>query len=234
MTCLRPAGALVDFLKPLCLHCGQPLQTRPLSVGLCASCIAALPWNNPACARCAGSSSVCEDGCEALPGVTSICCALRYEPPVSSWIVRAKRPRGYPELKVLGTLLSAAAQESAGPGRPDYLVPVPLARSRFLRRGFNQALLLAQELGRHCGLAVLGSGIERGRATRYQPGLTPADRQANVAGAFRASRRLDGLHVAIVDDVLTSGATATSLAEELAAAGARRIDVWCAARAELA
>ena len=113
------------------------------------------------------------------------------------------------------------------------LVPVPLHVARLRERGFNQALLLARALGRRRQLPVLPSALARMRATRGQPGLGADARRRNLAGAFTvvdaaAIRKRD---VVLVDDVLTSGATANACAAALLAAGASRVDVYTAGRA---
>ncbi len=122
----------------------------------------------------------------------------------------------------------------AGAGRDlladaDILVPVPLARWRLWRRRFNQSALLADALARETGLPMEPLALLRVRATRSQVGLTRAQRRKNVAGAFRVAprrrHRIDGQAVLLVDDVITTGATAEACARALRRAGARRVDV---------
>jgi ComF family protein len=113
------------------------------------------------------------------------------------------------------------------------LVPVPLHHRRLRTRGFNQAVLLARALARRRHLALAPRALVRTRVTRAQPGLAATARRANLAGAF-AVRRADlvaGRHVVLVDDVLTSGATADACARALRAAGATAVDVYTVGRA---
>jgi len=112
----------------------------------------------------------------------------------------------------------------------DVLVPVPLHGWRHVRRGFNQAEALSRPLGRATGLPVDDS-VRRVRATRSQSGLTAAERRRNVAGAFEAAG-FSGRRPLIVDDVMTTGATADRLAARLREAGAARVGVLAVARAE--
>ena len=106
---------------------------------------------------------------------------------------------------------------------------MPLSRWRLLWRQFNQAAVLARELSRHTGIAVDPLLLTRARTTRSQVGLTRDQRRRNVAGAFSvtrgARRRLQGKNVLLVDDVITTGATAEACARALKRAGAARVDV---------
>jgi ComF family protein len=106
------------------------------------------------------------------------------------------------------------------------VVPVPLAAVRRRERGFNQSELLAAELGRAWAIPAVTASLERVRATKTQTRLTPGERLANVAGAFRATgaaRALRGGHIIVVDDVVTTAATLNACAEALFAGGARII-----------
>jgi len=113
------------------------------------------------------------------------------------------------------------------------LIPVPLHPQRLRERGFNQAALLARAVARRRGLAVADRALRRSRATQGQPGLTAVERRRNLAGAFRVRQPglVAGRSVVVIDDVLTTGATADACARALLAAGASRVDVFTAGRA---
>lgn len=117
--------------------------------------------------------------------------------------------------------------------RFDAIVPMPLHWFRHWRRGYNQAALLAKELGRRGGLPLV-RGVRRSRATPPQAGLSGARRRANVAGAFQPlrGRPLQGMRVLLVDDVFTTGATASACAGALKQAGASYVAVLTLARAD--
>ena len=113
---------------------------------------------------------------------------------------------------------------------PARLVPVPLHRNRLRRRGYNQAVELARPLGRALGLPVAPRLCRRQRPTPAQAELTGSDRRRNVRGAFAVAAPVPR-HVAIVDDVVTTGSTVGELARVLRRAGAERVEVWAVARA---
>jgi ComF family protein len=115
----------------------------------------------------------------------------------------------------------------------DVIVPMPLHWRKRWQRGFNQAELLAREIGRRTHTPVR-SALRRVRSTVSQAGLTSAKRRANVSGAFRAKRRspLDGRSVLLIDDVMTTGATAASCARALKRAGARQVTLLTLARVD--
>ena len=119
-----------------------------------------------------------------------------------------------------------------GLSRPDYLVPVPLANRRFRQRGYNQAAMLADWLGKELQLPVDERHVLRTRETPNQQGLDAKARKRNLRGAFALvdTDWLRGKHLALVDDVLTTGSTADVIARLLTSAGASRVDVYCLAR----
>jgi ComF family protein len=116
----------------------------------------------------------------------------------------------------------------------DVIVPVPLYRSRLWSRRFNQSAMLARAVSRLSGVPVDNFLLARVKRTPSQVGLSPAQRRRNVAGAFRVLRpraELAGKHVVVVDDVITTGATADACARVLKRGGAARVDVLALARA---
>lgn len=159
--------------------------------------------------------------------------AFDYRMPVSSLIQRMKFDACLPAARTLGTLL-ADAIAGADPLLPDAILPVPLHAHRLRQRGFNQALELARPVSRRLDRPLLIRACTRTRATRPQTLLEGlAERRRNLAGAFHIERPLDDFAcVAIVDDVVTTGATVQELARALRCAGVKRVLVWaCAGRA---
>jgi ComF family protein len=134
--------------------------------------------------------------------------------------------------RLLGSRLAAAFARSWRPGEIDAIVPIPLHAERERRRGYNQSALLARELAPYLGIPVLAGALRRPRRTRPQVGLSLGERQRNLRGAFAAEVRgpLAGARILLVDDVVTTGATAESAAGALLDAGAARVSVLAVAR----
>jgi ComF family protein len=153
---------------------------------------------------------------------------LRYGAPIDHY-VRALKYTGARKLgRALGLLL--ADRVRAQPIQIDALVAVPLHPRRLRERGYNQAAEIARTVSQQLQIPLLARGIRRCRASPPQTGLDAKHRYANIADAFAVSRDLSRLRMAIVDDVITTGATVNALAGALAAAGAARLEAWAVAR----
>jgi ComF family protein len=116
---------------------------------------------------------------------------------------------------------------------PDLILPVPLHPSRLRERGFNQSLELARRVASELRLPMAHRGCRRVIATPPQRGLEQRARQKNLRRAFTADASVKGLHIALFDDVITTGATVTAASQALLHAGARQVDVWALARTPL-
>lgn len=127
---------------------------------------------------------------------------------------------------MLGRLLAGRCRARHVEG----LVPVPLHGGRLAERGFNQAHELARPLAARLGLPILSDVCARTAATPPQAGLPARQRRRNLRGAFSAAPCARGRHLAIIDDVMTTGSTASALAEALFEAGAASVEVWAVAR----
>jgi ComF family protein len=226
--------------QPVCLMCGQWLRAGCQPPALCHYCLQSLPWITQPCRSCALPAAQCV--CSSLPEApfTVAICPLRYQSHTARWVLRSKRRGGLPEARLLGSLLAMAVADSYGSEAddgdteqlPDLLLPVPLSRRRTLQRGHNQAAWIAAEVAATLKLPVNVRDLVRRRHSGIQPGLSPQQRHLNVADAFACARRFDRHHVALIDDVMTSGATAAAAARCLLEAGCARVDVWCATRAQ--
>lgn len=199
---------------------------------LCVACAASLPWARLACPRCALPLSSTARACGAClrkaPLLDAAHAAFAYRPPLDRLLPRLKF---HGDLAAGRLLAGAMAVAFADVARPQALLPVPLARARLRQRGYDQALELARPLARSLGLALLPDGLLRVRDTQAQSRLDAVGRRRNVRGAF-AVNRLVALppHVALVDDVMTTGATLQAAALALRRAGVLRVDAWVCAR----
>ncbi|MNZ26819.1 DNA utilization protein GntX [compost metagenome] len=219
-----------------CLLCGAPADNAELP--LCPGCDADLPWLGGQCTTCAlplpSHGLACGECLKKPPPFSRVETPWRYAFPVDSLVTRFKHHGQWPLGRLLGLLLARHLQHAFHDGlpRPDLLLPVPLAPRRQRQRGFNQAAMLADWLGSSLQLPVDGRIVQRVRETPAQQGLDAATRKRNLRNAFAlpAAANLHGLHLALVDDVLTTGATAARIAQLLRKAGAARVDVYCLAR----
>jgi ComF family protein len=217
---MRLAGLLFGGSCFLCRGAAKDL--------LCPECDADLPrLDMPLCPRCALPSpgaATCGRCLTEKPAYDATRAALAYDFPADA-LVHALKFRG--EL-ALAPLLGALLKGAVGEDRADCIVPVPLSPSRLRERGYNQAVEIARQLGRP-GLDV--SLCERTRESRPQMELPYDERQRNVRGVFHCTRALVGARVAVVDDVMTTGATLDELARTLKAAGAVHVSNWVVTRA---
>ena len=157
---------------------------------------------------------------------------MAYDYPVDRLLLGLKFGRRIHLARALAHGIAASVREQIEQGlleMPDALIPVPLHPRRLAERGFNQAEEIARFIGREVGVQVVGDICRRVRHTRMQSRLSDQDRRSNVAGAFECSRSPE--RPAIVDDVVTTGATADAVAAALITSGADRVQVWAVARA---
>lgn len=218
-----------------CVLCDAPGQGEH---NLCRGCEFELPFQTRACRLCAltlpesQTAALCP-ACQQKPALFNAAWSLlRYETPVDWLVTQLKFHARLSHAKLLAQLMADRMPALVGDSQPQALLPVPLHRSRWRERGFNQATEIARPLGRMLGLPTLGPQCARRVvATAHQADLAAKARKANVRNAFRVASDLNLDHVAIVDDVVTTGATATALARALKKQGVKRVDLWCAARA---
>lgn len=226
-------GRVMALLAPARCHwCGAA------GAGVaCEGCREALPWNEPACPTCALPLAVRDSACARClgrpPPQDRAWAAFRYAEPVARQIVRLKFRARLAPADVLGALMAGRLARRPAP-LPELLLPVPLHPQRLRRRGYNQALELARALARRLPLRLCASAARRVRPTGEQTRLDAAQRRRNVRGAFAVDAEVRGRHVAVLDDVITTGATIEELARAARAAGAAQVEVWAAARADAA
>jgi ComF family protein len=198
---------------------------------LCPACDADLPrLTLPLCPRCALASpagAVCGRCLAEPPAYDATVAALAYAFPADT-LVHALKFRG--EL-ALAPLLAGMLAAKLANERVDLMIPVPLSPQRLRARGYNQSAEIARRLAAHAPLELFL--CERGRDTAAQSDLPWSERRRNVRGAFRSARAIAGGTVAVVDDVMTTGATLDEIASVLKQAGAARVVNWVVARTYL-
>ncbi|MEM1229447.1 MAG: hypothetical protein AAGI15_02840 [Pseudomonadota bacterium] len=213
----RLTQTLIPILFPgECLACAVDLSGG--QTHLCTQCQADLPW--------------CEQP-PAIPGIDRTLCALHYEGAVRHWVTQLKFRGDLAAGRLLGTLLLATVRGTYRPPDgpplplPTALIPVPMSRWRWFLRGRNQAHVIAMPSVRALSLPILDRAVQVARKPLSAHRLSRVERRTALSAAFRARSGVP-THVAIIDDVLTTGATAQALAAQLRSAGARRVDLWTA------
>lgn len=223
--------AVSTLFPPVCVLCGAPGHEGR---DLCAGCWADLPHNRPCCQRCAlpldtGAGEIC-GACLHSPPPFAVCHApFRYEDPIAALVSGAKFHGRLNLARMLGESLGVFLAEREA-DRPGVIIPMPLHPGRLRQRGYNQALELARPVSRALRIPIDARCCTRTRATAPQVGLEMGARRRNVRGAFQVLRPPAADHVAVLDDVVTTGSTVAELTRALLRAGVARVEVWAVAR----
>lgn len=232
------ARRLLDHLLPQ--RCCRCLTSVAAGIPLCQPCQRELPWLEAACQTCAlptsASVRACGECLRSPPGFSRTLAPFYYTDSIAHWLLSFKQQRNFAAGRLLSHLtanflhdyLSHQRDPSA---RPDLLLPVPLHWRRRWQRGFNQSLFVARQLGRQLDIPV-ATWLQRRHQGREQKQLQRRDRLKNLRNSFHLTATGDvrGRAVAIVDDVMTTGATAREISRLLLQAGASRVEVWVIAR----
>jgi ComF family protein len=218
-----------------CLLCNEAADD---ATPICIGCEADLPWLGDHCQTCAlplpAAGLTCGQCLQHPPAFEQVIAPWTYGFPIDSLITRFKHNAKWPFGRLLGELLAQSLHHRFDEAleRPDALLPVPLASKRLRQRGFNQAAMLARWLSASLDIPCDDQSLKRIQDTSAQQDLNADARKKNLRNAFAlvADAPIKGRHLALVDDVLTTGATAQALARLLMDAGAARVDVYCLAR----
>jgi len=177
------------------------------------------------------ASIICGECISAPPPFTTTVASFRYEAPVDKAIhilkYNHKQYFATPFAYFLATKIHQSYQDN---NLPSCLIPVPMHRSKLKERGFNQAQLISKKLSQLLSIPSNSSTLKKVKSTPSQTGLSKLERTQNLKGAFHLTNTVTGLHIALVDDVVTTRATSDVLCQLLMDAGAKRVDVWCIAR----
>lgn len=229
---MHPLALVYPHVCPVCLR-----HEPQAASAVCETCGEALPpITPPLCPGCGGTHDgaleVCSECVRFLRPWTRAVTAFDFALVARRLVHRLKYEGDLAVTPCLGRAVVRAWEAHRPDLEPDCVVPVPLHWFRQFRRGYNQVALVAREFSRHTGIPVR-QGLRRQRYTRSQARLSLAERQRNPVGAFAPRKGFDfsGLHVLLMDDVLTTGSTLAACTDTLLAAGAARVDVLTMARA---
>lgn len=211
---------------PPCVLCG----TGNAADGVCLPCASELPRLSPlrcvVCAAPLASGEICGACLSHPPRYDGVTAVYAYDFPVDA-LIQAYKYGG--ELRLAAVLGHALARAARAP--VDAIVPMPLSRERLRSRGYNQAQELARYVGAASGISVWPRACRRVADTTPQALLPWRERERNVRGAFVCDADVSGKRIAVIDDVLTTGATLNELARNLKRAGAAAVYGWVVARA---
>lgn len=210
-----------------CVLCGRMSRD-----GLwCAACDASLPYMNmprcPACARPTPNSETCGHCLRHPPSFARTTAAFAYAFPFDKLVQAMKYGE---QLALAHAFAHKLAQRIDRGNLPDCVIPMPLHPAKLRERGYNQSQLLAAPICRRFGLDLLPHACERVRDTAPQSSLPWKERKKNMRNAFSCEMDLSGRRIALVDDVLTTGASLSALAEAVRRCGAAEVETWVVAR----
>lgn len=222
----RINSLLLDYFAPgCCLLCNSLVSDGGL---LCQDCTSDGPDPHPLCQRCGcllperGTICLCNDRPRILDRILTV---RSYQYPVNTLVQEMKYHGLIGLCREFGFAIAKHARSTCST-LPDCLIPMPMHRTRMRERGYNQALEIAHGVSEKLGLTLETNLISRFRSTVPQIDLNPEARARNVRGAFVFRKKINFEHVAIIDDVFTTGATAFELAKLLRTSGVRRVELW--------
>lgn len=229
---------LLKFVFPkFCCLCGY---TSESDTEICSLCYSTLPWINDRCYRCGlrlknpNEAIYCERCQTKSPCFDRTCALFNYEPPINKMLTRLKFGKQLGIGRILAEILLKEAKATWYKNNtfPEAIIPVPLHYKRLRKRGYNQALELVWPLkNKYSPVPILLKECTRVRNTLPQSGLNAEKRYLNLKGAFEVKfQEPPPLHIAIVDDVITTGNTVNDLSLALKKTGVHQVDVWCIAR----
>lgn len=222
---------MLDLILPICcLICSTPTTTQHR---LCEACKQQLPWITNHCQICGlpqVESGICGQCLANRPRFTSCRALFRYQEPIDKLITQLKFNNQLHIAKLFASLLVETFDTSKP--TPELLIPVPLHRKRQRQRGFNQALEIARPVSKALQIPIDIHSCIRVKSTQAQSELPAKKRRYNIKNAFQICHDIGAKHVAIIDDVVTTGSTVNELSKNLKQRGVKCIEIWCLARAE--
>ncbi|CAB1276997.1 ComF family protein [Candidatus Nitrosacidococcus tergens] len=220
-----------SLYPPACILCGA---AGDLGLDLCIPCRSELPLLGTVCSRCSNplteNTPILCGTCQQDPPLQkSTLCPYRYDQPIDYLIQQLKFHHKLYLAPLFGELMVQFLKTRLNT-MPECIIPVPLYPKRLRDRGFNQALEIARPIARAFNIPIDYQSVKRVRDTPPQLGLLQVDRKINLHNAFLVKKNIQVKHVAIVDDVFTTGTTVGELAKVLYQSGVERVEVWVCAR----
>ena len=213
----------------LCLICdGISLKHLPI----CQACLDELPKNLHPCQQCGvkietKTLKICGKCQHTPPQYDTTIAPYYYEHAIKHLIIELKFYKKLHNVNLLGKLL---AQHITKQQLPEYLIPIPIHRKRLSKRGFNQSMELCRVLSKELDIPILPNAILKKKITKAQASLTAKQRKQNLKNSFAINQDIKAQHIAIIDDVMTTGTTMNEMARLLKKAGIKQIEAWVCAR----
>lgn len=219
---------LMEFLLPQsCLLCAS--QAR--SLGICDHCLRDMPWHLdnlcPQCALPSPGNQLCGQCLQSPPAFDSTRCLFQYQFPFSVVLQQYKYGQLLPLARTMGHLLANHVKHLPP---PDCIIPMPLHPQRIKERSFNQSVEIAKVISKQLLITANLHACKRIKPTPPQANLPYKQRIKNMKGAFECAADLQGKHVVLLDDVMTTGASLNALAKTVKDAGASHVECWVIAR----
>jgi len=219
-----------------CTLCREPTTREP---SICIDCEESLPWNVNPCKQCGmplddahnSPIKICGQCITTSPPYTTTIAPFHYHDPINKFITRLKFHQQLYSAKLLGELLTNYILKHRSISEyPEIILPVPLHKKRLKQRGFNQALEIARPVSKVLNIPIDYTMCQRVKNTVAQSSLPAKERAYNLKRAFVMVEKPVVKHVAIIDDVMTTGNTILEVSKVLSRAGVEVIEVWCCAR----
>ncbi len=219
-----------NSLPSYCILCdANGLQGKDI----CQYCQQQILRNNSACVQCGKPmkkvNDICEDCFQTPKLFANTHAPYLYQGIMRYLILQLKFQRQYKNARLLANLFTDTLQIQTE--LPEVIIPMPLHRQRYQQRGFNQSLIIAQHISKHLKIPINSNACVRHKDTLQQLNLNANQRLQNVSNAFSIQHNLNYKSVAVLDDVMTTGATANAITQTLKQAGVKQVDIWVCARA---
>lgn len=221
------------FIFPIiCILCGNFTKT---ALSICNECSTDLPFIIEACKLCGiqlTTTAICGACLETPPPYAATIAVFNYQYPIDKLISRLKFSGNLTVANAIGEVMARTIllQLNSINDRPDCIMPIPLHPKRIVERGFNQALEIARPIAKVTRIPIDFKSCYRKEPTQAQSLIPAHERAKNIKNAFALKKAINYRHVAILDDVVTTGSTVREFAKLLRRNGVERIQVWCCAR----